>query len=86
MIGVTVGKVVPSLKACITPLCAFVGDVALSVSATLVDITHDTKVFSITYKDSVNLDYNAENKTIHRNYNGWIRNLEKGIRAPVSVL
>lgn len=52
----------------------------------VVDITYDTSAFSIVYKDSVNLDYNAENKTIHSNYNGWIRNLEKGIRAQVSVL
>jgi hypothetical protein len=52
----------------------------------VVDITYDTGSFSITYKDSVNLDYDAQEKTIHSNYNGWIRNLEKAIRAQVSVL
>ena len=52
----------------------------------VVDITHDTTSFSIHYKDSVNLDYDAQDKTIHSNYNGWIRNLEKAIRAQVSVL
>jgi hypothetical protein len=52
----------------------------------VVDITYDTGSFSIHYKDSVNLDYDAQEKTIHSNYNGWIRNLEKAIRAQVSVL
>ena len=52
----------------------------------IVNITYDTKAFSITYKDSVNLDYNEERKTIHSNYNGWVQNLEKGIRAQVAVL
>lgn len=52
----------------------------------VVDITYDTSSFSIHYKDSVNLDYNAQEKTIHSNYNGWIRNLEKAIRAQVTVL
>jgi hypothetical protein len=52
----------------------------------VIDITYDTSSFSIHYKDSVNLDYNAQERTIHSNYNGWIRNLEKAIRAQVSVL
>ena len=52
----------------------------------VVDITYDTQSFSITYKDSVNLDYVETDKTIHSNYNGWIQNLEKGIRAQVIVL
>ena len=52
----------------------------------VVDISYDTTSFSIHYKDSVNLDYDAQDKTIHSNYNGWIRNLEKAIRAQVAVL
>lgn len=52
----------------------------------IVDITFDTKSFNITYRDSTNLDYRATDKTIHSNYNGWIQNLEKGIRAQVTVL
>ena len=52
----------------------------------VVDITYNTKSFNIHYKDSINLDYDAQEKTIHSNYNGWIRNLEKAIRAQVSVL
>ena len=52
----------------------------------IVEITYDTTSFSIHYKDSINLDYDAREKTIHSNYNGWIRNLEKAIRAQVLVL
>lgn len=52
----------------------------------VVDITYDTKSFNINYKDSVNLDYSEKDRTIHSNYNGWIQNLEKGIRAQVTVL
>jgi hypothetical protein len=35
--------------------------------------------YSIQYKDSRNLDYNAEKKKIHRNYNKWIINLQNSI-------
>jgi hypothetical protein len=52
----------------------------------VVDITYDMKAYNITYKNSTNLDFNPANRTIHSNYNGWIQNLEKGIRAQVTVL
>lgn len=52
----------------------------------IVDITHDEKSFSILYRTSTNLDYVEQDRTIHSNYNGWIRNLEKAIRAQVTVL
>ena len=52
----------------------------------VVDITHDTKTFSITYKDSSNISYDEQRKTIHSNYNGWVQNLEKGIRIQVQTL
>ena len=45
----------------------------------VVSITFDTKQFSITYKDSNNLKYDGS--TIHRNYNGWVQNLEQAILA-----
>lgn len=48
----------------------------------VVDITYDTKSYNIAYKDSSNLDYN--DGRIHRNYNGWIQNLEKDIRAQMA--
>ena len=45
----------------------------------VVKITFDAKNFSIFYKDSTNLKYDGTR--IHRNYNGWIQNLEKAILA-----
>lgn len=50
----------------------------------VVDITYDTKAYSIMYKDSSNLQYDG--KTIHSNYNGWIQNLDKAIRTQLSLL
>ena len=62
------------------------GVLVLRTHRAVVDITYDVKTFDITYKDSVNLDYREKDRTIHSNYNGWIQNLEKGIRAQVLVL
>ncbi|MHA1539395.1 MAG: hypothetical protein ACTSXQ_02850 [Alphaproteobacteria bacterium] len=45
----------------------------------IVNIYYTRKSFSIAYKSSQNLKYNAEKNTIHPNYNSWIRNLEKKI-------
>ena len=50
----------------------------------VVDITYDTKTYSILYKDSTNLQYDG--KTIHSNYNGWIQNLDKAIRTQLGLL
>jgi hypothetical protein len=49
-----------------------------------VDVKYDTKTYNITYKDSSNLEYDGKN--IHKNYNGWIQNLDNGIRAQLSNL
>ena len=43
----------------------------------VVRITHDARTFSITYKDSRNLQHDGTR--IHRNYNRWILNLRKAI-------
>ena len=56
-----------------------VGTITLRSHTAIVDVTFDTRTFNITYKDSVDLNYDGGN--IHRNYNGWIQNLDKGIRA-----
>ena len=50
----------------------------------VVDIAYDTKTYNIVYKDSTNLYYDG--KTIHSNYNGWIQNLDKAIRAELDRL
>ena len=62
------------------------GVLVLRTHTAVVDISYDTKAFSITYKSSINLDYDPKDKTIHSNYNGWIRNLEKAISVQTSVL
>ena len=62
------------------------GVLVLRTHTAIVDITYDTKAFNITYKDSIKLDYRESDKTIHSNYNGWVQNLEKAIRAQVTVL
>ena len=55
------------------------GRLALRTHVAVVEVTYDTKTYSIAYKDSVNLDF--ANGTIHKNYNGWITNLDRAIRA-----
>lgn len=59
-----------------------VGTLALRSHLAVVDITYDTKSYSIRYKDSSNLDYTGT--SIHKNYNGWIENLDKAIRAQLA--
>jgi hypothetical protein len=41
------------------------------------EIAYDTTRFTIRYVDSRNLGYSGT--SIHRNYNGWIQNLERAI-------
>ncbi|TDY02914.1 hypothetical protein [Thiohalophilus thiocyanatoxydans] len=50
----------------------------------VVDITYDTKSYSIRYKDSENLDYDGTN--IHSNYNGWVQNLDRNIQQQLMTL
>jgi hypothetical protein len=59
------------------------GRLALRTHLAVVDIEHDTKSYSIKYRDSTNLE--ARDGMIHRNYNGWIQNLEKAIRVQTSI-
>ena len=51
-----------------------------------VDVTFDTQKFSISYKSSQNLNYNAGRSEIHPNYNSWIRNLQNDIQAEITLL
>ncbi|MHA1540342.1 MAG: hypothetical protein ACTSXQ_07690 [Alphaproteobacteria bacterium] len=45
----------------------------------VVDIYYTRQSFDIKYKKSENLKFNAEKNTIHPNYNGWIKKLERTI-------
>ena len=60
------------------------GILVLREHRAVVDITYDTKSYSIMYKDSSNLNYDG--KTIHSNYNGWIQNLDKAISKQLLAL
>lgn len=61
-----------------------VGTLSMRGHTAVVDVTYDTQTYNITYKDSVNLEYNGQH--IHKNYNGWIQNLDRDIRAQLSTL
>lgn len=60
------------------------GTLVLRSHRAIVDIKYDTEKFSISYKDSTNLNYNGTN--IHSNYNGWVQNLENAIKAQAASL
>ena len=65
-----------------------------SITATLllrshravVVIKYDTKSYSIDYADSTDLKYDSKKQTIHKNYNGWIQNLDNAIRTNLANL
>jgi len=61
-----------------------VGTLNIRTHQAVVDIKYDTKTYSITYKDSMNLKYNGA--TIHSNYNGWITNLDNAIKRELAEL
>jgi hypothetical protein len=51
----------------------------------VVSIPFTTKHYSIRYKDSTNLKYNAEKQTIHQNYSSWIQRLDGAIRSRLTA-
>ena len=55
------------------------GRLALRGHTAVVAVNYTARDYSITYKDSTNLDY--RDGQIHKNYNGWIENLDRDIRA-----
>ena len=55
------------------------GTLMLRTHTAEVEIPYSTGSYSITYKSSTNLQ--EANGKIHRNYNGWIQNLNRGINA-----
>lgn len=59
------------------------GTLLLRTHTAEVDIPYSSASYSITYKSSTNLQ-EAGGK-IHRNYNGWIQNLNRGINAQLAA-
>ncbi|MBN1839261.1 MAG: hypothetical protein JW802_04365 [Campylobacterales bacterium] len=62
------------------------GVLTLRKHVAVVLITYNANEYSITYQDSTALDYNPAENTIHKNYNGWIQNLNKAIQVQLSML
>ena len=58
------------------------GRLELRSHVAIVDVEHDTRSYSITYRESSNLS--AGSGMIHRNYNGWIRSLDTSIRTQLA--
>jgi hypothetical protein len=54
------------------------GRLTLRDHVAVVNVSYTAKMYSITYKDSTNLNYSGGQ--IHRNYNGWIENLDRDVR------
>lgn len=61
-----------------------VATLMLRTHTAVVDIPYSPTSFSIKYRSSVNLDESGGN--IHKNYNGWIQNLNKGITTQLGLL
>ena len=49
-----------------------------------VEIPYTKQNYSITYKNSSNLNYDGTN--IHNNYNGWVQNLDNAIKTQLFSL
>ncbi|TKS60647.1 MAG: hypothetical protein EWM72_01197 [Nitrospira sp.] len=62
-----------------------VGTLNIRSHTAIVDIAYNTKTYNITYKDSVNLKYDANKQTIHQNYRGWIQNLDNAIKGRLTA-
>lgn len=60
-----------------------VGTLNLRTHTAVVAIPYSPRAYSIQYRSSVNLD--EKGGTIHKNYNGWIQNLTRGINAQLSA-
>ena len=61
-----------------------VGRITLRGHSAVIDVRYTPKTFSIQYKDSTGLNY--QNGQIHKNYNGWVDNLERDIRGNLLAL
>jgi len=58
------------------------GTLHLREHTAVVEIPYSATHYSITYKSSENLQ--AADGKIHKNYNGWVQNLDRAIRTEIS--
>lgn len=60
-----------------------VGTIQLRTHTAEVGIPYSATTYGVNYRSSANLD--EKGGTIHKNYNGWIQNLTRGINAQLSA-
>jgi hypothetical protein len=60
-----------------------VGTIQLRKHTAVVSIPYSATTYSIKYRSSENLDEAGGN--IHKNYNGWIQNLQRGIATQLAA-
>lgn len=60
------------------------GTLQLRKHTAVVDISYSNSNYSIKYRSSMNL--NESKGSIHKNYNGWIENLTKGINSQLTAI
>ncbi|MDB5899936.1 MAG: hypothetical protein JWP22_1669 [Ramlibacter sp.] len=60
-----------------------VGTLQLRGHSAVVAIPYTPRTYSIQYRSSMNLE--ERGGTIHKNYNGWIQNLTRGINAQLAA-
>ena len=61
-----------------------VGTLVLRSHTAVVEIPYSTTSYSIKYRSSIDLMESGGN--IHKNYNGWIQNLHKGINTQLGLV
>lgn len=61
-----------------------VGTLQLRSHTAVVSIPYTATSYSVKYRSSVNLEESGGK--IHKNYNGWIQNLQKGISTQLSLV
>ncbi|MGE4499877.1 MAG: hypothetical protein AB7C96_05960 [Hydrogenovibrio sp.] len=57
------------------------GTLNLRTHQAVISIPYSAKEYSLIYQSSVDLNYNPEKGTIHKNYNSWIQNLNNRIQV-----
>ena len=63
-----------------------VGTLNVRSHQAIVSIPFTAHAYSILYKDSTNLKYDAGKQTIHENYTGWIKRLDDAIRSRLTAV
>jgi hypothetical protein len=62
-----------------------IGTLNIRSHQAVVSIPYTVKSYSILYKDSSNLKYDADKQTIHENYSAWVQRLDGAIRSRLTA-